>query len=62
MHSLIDNIKIDRAVADGKISKQEIEDIQRAVLADGTVTVQELELYRKLVTDKITVGKLEYDV
>jgi len=36
-------IRIDRAAADGKISKQE------------------MELYRKLVTDKIVTGELEYE-
>jgi hypothetical protein len=54
-------IKIERAVADGKISKQEMADIQIAILADGKVTCEELELYRKLVTDKIVVGELEYE-
>ncbi|HAT15079.1 MAG TPA: hypothetical protein DD001_14705 [Microcoleaceae bacterium UBA10368] len=54
-------IRIDRAAADGKISKQEMEDIKIAVLADGKVSFQEMELYRKLVTDKIVTGELEYE-
>ncbi|MEG4201932.1 hypothetical protein [Microcoleus sp. Pol12A5] len=54
-------VQIERAVADGKISKQEMEDINRAIWADGKVTVEELELYRMLVTDKIVSGDVEYE-
>ena len=54
-------VQIERAVADGKISKQEIEDIKRAICADGKVTVEELELYRTLVTDRIVAGEVEYE-
>ncbi|MEG4857635.1 hypothetical protein QUB75_08090 [Microcoleus sp. K1-B6] len=53
--------QIERAVADGKISKHEMEDIKRAILADGKVTVEELELYRMLVTDRIVSGDVEYE-
>lgn len=54
-------VQIERAVADGKISKQEIEDIKRAICADEKVTVEELELYRTLVTDRIVAGEVEYE-
>jgi uncharacterized membrane protein YebE (DUF533 family) len=54
-------VQIERAVADGKISKQEMEDIKRAICADGKVTVEELELYRTLVTDRIVAGEVEYE-
>ncbi|MEG3919659.1 hypothetical protein [Microcoleus sp. POL10_C6] len=54
-------VKIERAVADGKISKHEMEDIKRAIWADGKVTVEELELYRMLVTDRIVAGDVEYE-
>ncbi|MEG4633374.1 hypothetical protein QUB56_27975 [Microcoleus sp. AR_TQ3_B6] len=54
-------VQIERAVADGKISKQEMEDIKRAICADGKVTVEELELYRRLVTDRIVAGEVEYE-
>jgi uncharacterized membrane protein YebE (DUF533 family) len=54
-------VQIERAVADGKISKQEMEDIKRAIWADGKVTVEELELYRILVTDRIVAGEVEYE-
>ncbi|MEG3910402.1 hypothetical protein QT979_00510 [Microcoleus sp. w2-18bC1] len=54
-------VQIERAVADGKISKQEMEDIKKAIWADGKVTVEELELYRMLVTDRIVAGDVEYE-
>ena len=54
-------VQIERAVADGKISNQEMEDIKRAMLADGKVTVEELELYRIWVTDRIVAGEVEYE-
>jgi uncharacterized membrane protein YebE (DUF533 family) len=54
-------VQIERAVADGKISKQEMEDIKRSIWADGKVTVEELELYRILVTDRIVAGEVEYE-
>ena len=54
-------VRIERAVADGKISKQEMDDIKTAMLADGKVSFEELELYRKLVTDMIVAGELEYE-
>ncbi|MEG4116571.1 hypothetical protein QUA43_03625 [Microcoleus sp. N9_B4] len=54
-------VKIERAVADGKISKHEMEDIKRAIWADGKVTVEELELYRTFVTDRIVSGDVEYE-
>ncbi|MEG3985482.1 hypothetical protein QUA08_32590 [Microcoleus sp. T3B2] len=53
--------QIERAVANGKISKQEMEDIKRTIWADGKVTVEELELYRILVTDRIVSGEVEYE-
>ncbi|MEG4215689.1 hypothetical protein QUA27_09205 [Microcoleus sp. Pol14C6] len=54
-------VQIERAVADGKISKQEMEDIKRTIWADGKVSVEELELYRIFVTDRIVAGELEYE-
>ncbi|MFB2921420.1 MULTISPECIES: hypothetical protein [Aerosakkonema] len=52
---------INNAVADGKISRKELDDIRAATYADKKVTVTELELYRKLVLDKIETGELQYD-
>lgn len=52
---------IDRAIADGKMSHYEIENIKKAMSADRKVTVAELALYRHLVLEKIDRGELEYD-
>jgi uncharacterized membrane protein YebE (DUF533 family) len=55
--------RIERAVADGKISGQEMEDIKNEILTDGKGSAeqmyQELELYRTLVEQKLETGDLE---
>lgn len=52
---------IDRAIADGRISKYEMEQIDRSIYADGKVFVEELTMVRQLVKDKIDDGSLAYD-
>ena len=52
---------IERAIADGKLTRQEMESIQFEIRADGKVTVHELELCRKLIWQKIRNGELEHD-
>ncbi len=56
---------IEHAVADGKISKQDIQDLQRKELSGGNKNSEllshELELYRTLITEKLQTGELEYD-
>ena len=54
-------VLIERAIADGKVSKQEMECIKVAMNADGKVTFEELELCRTLIWEKIHQGELEYD-
>lgn len=39
---------IERALADGKLSRQEDEDIKAAIFSDGKVTEEEMKLYREL--------------
>jgi uncharacterized membrane protein YebE (DUF533 family) len=55
--------RIERAVADGKISGQEMEDIKNEILTDGKGSAeqmyQELELYRTLVEQKLKTADLE---
>ncbi|MCU0538198.1 MAG: hypothetical protein MUD14_30295 [Hydrococcus sp. Prado102] len=55
--------RIDRAVADGKISGSEMEDIKNEILTDGKGSAEqmyrELELYRTLVEQKLENGDLE---
>jgi hypothetical protein len=56
---------VEHAVADGKISKQDIQDLQRKELAGGNHNSEllhcKLELYRTLITEKLRTGELEYD-
>ncbi|WP_318655895.1 hypothetical protein [Pseudanabaena yagii] len=52
---------IDRAIADGRITKYEMEQIDRSIYADGKVFVEELTMVRQLVKDKIDDGSLAYD-
>jgi uncharacterized membrane protein YebE (DUF533 family) len=51
---------IELAIADGKLSKSEMECIKIKISADGKVTFEELELCRELIWDKIQKGELEY--
>ncbi len=39
---------IERAIADGSLSRQEDEDIKAAIFSDGKVTEEEMKLYREL--------------
>jgi hypothetical protein len=51
---------IERALADGKISKDENDDIKAAMYADHKVTEEECALYRKL-QEKIWLGEVQID-
>lgn len=57
--------RIDRAVANGKISGQEMEDIKNEILTDGKGSSEqmyrELELYRILVEQKLETGDLQHE-
>lgn len=39
---------IERALADGRLSRQEDEDIKAAIRADRKITQEEIKLYREL--------------
>ncbi len=52
---------IEAAIADGKLSTDEINQIRAQAKADGKVTVEEVQLYRQLITEKIASGELEYE-
>lgn len=52
---------IEKAVADGKITRTELDNIKTAAWSDKKILFEELELYRKLVQDKINSGELEMD-
>ena len=50
---------IERATEDGKLMGEEFETIKDAIRADKKVTVEELQLVRKLIYEKIDRGELE---
>ncbi len=52
---------IDQAIADGKISKYEMELIDRTIHADNSILIEELALVRELIKDKLDSGLLSYD-
>jgi len=52
---------IDQVIADGKVSKYEMDLISRTISADGKILVEEVELIRKCVREKISKGLLTYD-
>ncbi|MBP0019214.1 MAG: hypothetical protein J7647_16890 [Cyanobacteria bacterium SBLK] len=51
---------IERALADGCLSRQESQSIKRAMYADGKVSPEECELWRQL-QDKIWKGEIYLD-
>jgi hypothetical protein len=52
---------IERCVANGLVSQDEMKQIKDFMRADGKVSTEELELCQKLIWDKIQSGELEYD-
>ncbi|MBD2186667.1 hypothetical protein H6F41_00740 [Pseudanabaena sp. FACHB-723] len=52
---------IDRVAADGKISKYEMELVDRAIKNDGKVLVEEITMMRQMIRDKINSGLLIYE-
>ncbi|MDJ0577500.1 MAG: hypothetical protein QNJ65_20360 [Xenococcaceae cyanobacterium MO_234.B1] len=50
---------IEQAIEDGKLTGSEFESIKDAIAADKKVTLEELQLVRKLIDDKIESGELE---
>lgn len=50
---------IERAVADGKISPDEIKSIKATMWSDHRITPQELDLMRTLVSQKFESDELE---
>ncbi len=54
-------IIIERASADGVITRAERDRIAAAMRADGKVTLEELTLVRTLIQEKVANGELVYD-
>jgi uncharacterized membrane protein YebE (DUF533 family) len=59
----LDRLKslIERATADGLVSKDEMDTIKTFMRSDGKVTPQELDLCQKFIWSKIESGELEYE-
>ena len=49
---------IEKAIEDGKLTEPEFDRIKAAIRADNKVSVEELELVRTLIDDKIKSGEL----
>ncbi|MDG2989657.1 hypothetical protein L3556_01720 [Candidatus Synechococcus calcipolaris G9] len=60
----LDHLKkiIEAAIADGVLTAPEMERIKQQMGADGKVSLEELELYRLLVQEKISQGLLNRDI
>lgn len=52
---------LEHAIADGKISRQEMDGIRAAVFADGKMSIAEAELYRTFIIEKFKRGELEIE-
>ena len=52
---------IEAAVSDGRLSHDELEHIENIAFAHKKLFPEGLQLYRKLVLDKIERGELEYE-
>ena len=52
---------ISLATADGRISKYDLELINRTIQSDGKVLVEEVHMVRQLIHDKLDNGLLSYD-
>lgn len=49
---------IDRAIADGRVSKYEMDLIERTINSDNKILVEEVTMVRQLIRDKIDSGLL----
>lgn len=54
-------VAIDRAIADGLVSKDEYEQIKRVMWADGKVAPAELDLINELIHQRIARGELAWE-
>jgi hypothetical protein len=52
---------IEAAVSDGKLSRYELEHIESIAFAHKKILPEGLQLYSKLVLEKIEQGELEYE-
>jgi uncharacterized tellurite resistance protein B-like protein len=52
---------VQRVMADGKISRQEAQQLRSALFADGQLTPDELEVVRKTMRETLGDNPLEFD-
>ncbi len=52
---------VQRVMADGKISRQEAQQLRAALFADGQLTPDELEVVRKAMRETLGDNPLEFD-
>ncbi|MGD1905947.1 MAG: hypothetical protein ACFB0C_08140 [Leptolyngbyaceae cyanobacterium] len=52
---------VQRVMADGKISRQEAQQLRAALFADGQLTPDELEVVRKAMRENLGDNPLEFD-
>jgi tellurite resistance protein len=52
---------IERAIADGKLTAQEMQTIKAVIWSNGKVSAEELDLVRELIHEKVASGEVVYD-
>lgn len=52
---------IEQAIADGKVTAQEMQTIKAIIWSNGNVSAEELDLVRELIHEKVASGELVYD-
>lgn len=52
---------IERAIADGKLTAQEMQTIKAIIWSNGKVSAEELDLVRELIHEKVANGEVVYD-
>lgn len=52
---------VQNAIADGKLSRSEMDEIRAALFADGKLTMEEIELVRDVMKAGLGDGHLEFD-
>jgi len=52
---------VEQAIADGKLTKAEIDAIRVQIHSNGHVTVEELELCRELMAEKVRTGEVVFE-
>ncbi|XGV97383.1 MAG: hypothetical protein ACAF41_32270 [Leptolyngbya sp. BL-A-14] len=52
---------IEQAIADGRVTAQEMQAIKRIIWSNGKVSPEELDLVRELIHEKVASGEIVYD-